>query len=396
LNFKFYYPGALMMGSNIKRDWIFQLHRYIGLFVGILTAIIGLTGSILVYAPELERFLVAQKFGEVVSQGTTVEIDQVYKTLLTEAAKYPNLKIGALLPPIEAPYYQARLWDTKDHLHQIFINPYTGQAMGMFKPGDNIKDTILDLHYKLLAGDVGIYLAGIVGLLLLILSITGLVLWPGWRKLIAGFKIKWNAHIKRLHFDLHKVIGSIACVFLALTAFTGFCWNFWDWSEPVIYAATLSPKPKTDWTSQSNSGKPPLLLSDILNKANAALPGTTTWINLPEGKTGVFNLTQIKPGDRPDAFSRTVTLDQYSGKVLAIADEKTASLGDQIINSFWPLHVGTFGGNITRVLYLFVGLAPSALLVTGFVMWWHRRKPKPRRQIAYSVHAPASQKRTPV
>lgn len=368
------------MNKALKRDWIFQLHRYLGLVAGIITAIIGLTGSILVFAPEIERFLVAQKFGKIIPQGNLVNIDQIHTILLAEAAKYPGLKIGALLPPIETPYYQARLWDVQDHLHQIFINPYTGKVMGMFKPGDNIKDTILDLHYELLAGTTGMYLAGIAGLLLLILSITGLVLWPGWRKLIAGFKIKWDGHIKRLHFDLHKVIGIITCIFLAFTAFTGFCWNFWDWSEPVIYAATLSPKPKTDWVSTPIAGQKTLPLSQILAQANQALPGRTVWINLPEGKTGAYSITQIKPGDRPDAFSRTVTLDQYSGRVLHLMDEKTSSLGDHVVNAFWPLHVGTFGGVMTRILYLLVGLAPTALLVTGFVMWWHRRKPKLRKQ----------------
>ncbi|MEH2404220.1 hypothetical protein [Nostoc sp.] len=28
--------------------------------------------------------------------------------------------------------------------------------------------------------------------------IAGIILWSGWRKLMAGFKIKWSAHPKRL------------------------------------------------------------------------------------------------------------------------------------------------------------------------------------------------------
>ncbi|MEH1845738.1 MAG: PepSY-associated TM helix domain-containing protein [Nostoc sp.] len=53
-------------------------------------------------------------------------------------------------------------------------------------------------------------------------------------------------------------------------------------------------------------------------------------------------------------------------------------MGDRILNSFSPLHYGTFGGSPTRIFYLFVGLAPLILSVTGFVMWWYRYKGKNR------------------
>jgi uncharacterized iron-regulated membrane protein len=76
---------------------------------------------------------------------------------------------------------------------------------------------IYELHYKLLAGETGTLIMGIVALLTLILSMTGIVLWPSWRKLAAGFSIKWqHAHIKRINFDIHKVAGIITAIFLAL------------------------------------------------------------------------------------------------------------------------------------------------------------------------------------
>ncbi|MEH2085041.1 MAG: PepSY-associated TM helix domain-containing protein [Nostoc sp.] len=50
-------------------------------------------------------------------------------------------------------------------------------------------------------------------------------------------------------------------------------------------------------------------------------------------------------------------------------------MGDRILNSFTPLHYGTFGGLPTRILYVFVGLAPLILFITGFVMWQYRKRP---------------------
>ncbi|MEH2286520.1 PepSY-associated TM helix domain-containing protein [Nostoc sp.] len=40
------------------------------------------------------------------------------------------------------------------------------------------------------------------------------------------------------------------------------------------------------------------------------------------------------------------------------------------------MHFGTFGGLPTRILYVFVGLSPLILFITGFVMWWYRYRGK--------------------
>ncbi|MEH2243424.1 PepSY-associated TM helix domain-containing protein [Nostoc sp.] len=54
-------------------------------------------------------------------------------------------------------------------------------------------------------------------------------------------------------------------------------------------------------------------------------------------------------------------------------------MGSRVLNSFPSLHYGTFGGLPTRILYVFIGLAPLILFVTGFVMWQYRYKGKNRR-----------------
>jgi uncharacterized iron-regulated membrane protein len=57
------------MKSKKLCDMEFILHCYIGLAVGLIAAIIGLTGSFLIFEPEMEDFLVTCKFGHVNPQG---------------------------------------------------------------------------------------------------------------------------------------------------------------------------------------------------------------------------------------------------------------------------------------------------------------------------------------
>jgi uncharacterized iron-regulated membrane protein len=253
--------------------------------------------------------------------------------------------------------------------------------MGVLDEKENVMQAVLKLHYALFIGDVGIKIAGIAGLLMFVLGITGFILWPGWKNLFSGFRIKWNAHPQRLNFDIHKVAGVVAATFLVFTGFTGFAWSFWEFSEPAIYAVTFSPKSKEP-ESKPLEGKHPVALGEILKKSDAALPGTTaSWLNIPNAPTETFNVYRKYPQDIDD-FSNTVYLDQFSGEVLKVKNAQQRSLGDRIMDSFSPLHYGTFWGLPTRILYVFVGLSPLVLLISGATMYRYRKWGKAIRQEA--------------
>ncbi|MEH2079176.1 MAG: PepSY-associated TM helix domain-containing protein [Nostoc sp.] len=363
------------------RDWTFYIHRYLGLIVALLSIIIGLTGSLLVFEREIDQFLVSQQFGQVIPQGQRLPVESVVETVKTAYASQPELKLSSIitLPDAHLPYV-VRLEAPDDKRTQVFVNPYTGAIMGSREWERTLIGFTFKLHYELLAGKIGEIIIGIAALFLFILSITGIILWPGWRKLILGFKIKWNAHPKRTNFDIHKVAGIIAAVFLTMIAFTGVCWNFWDFSQPAIYAATFTPIPPTP-VSQPIKGKSPLGLDEILKKADAALPGAITiYMSLPQTPEGVFRVGK-KQLQETDEYGRSqVYLDQYTGKVVQLKNGLEPSRADVVFNSFSPMHYGTFGGLPTRILYIFVGLSPLILSITGFVMWWYRYKGKNPRQ----------------
>ena len=106
-----------------------------------------------------------------------------------------------------------------------------------------------------------------------LLSVSGILLWPGWRKLLNGFKIKLDGHPKRLYFDIHKVLGIVAQpYFIAFTGFTGFCWNFSDFTKPIIYAVTFTRKPASVPVSLSLlPGKTPVALVEQLKNCSCSV-----------------------------------------------------------------------------------------------------------------------------
>jgi uncharacterized iron-regulated membrane protein len=185
--------------------------------------------------------------------------------------------------------------------------------------------------------------------LLFILSITGIVLWPGWHKLASSFKIKWHGHIKRVNFDVHKAAGIVTTIFLALTGLTGFVWNFYPQVEPLLYAVTFTPKP-TEPVSKAVPGRSILSLTEILQRVDAAIPAAKlTYLNLHASPKDVFQINKQFPGEL-DPYRSRIYLDRYTGEVLQLRDSRSLLLGDQVIDSFTPLHFCTFGGLPTRTL----------------------------------------------
>ena len=140
---------------------------------------------------------------------------------------------------------------------------------------------------------------------------------------------------------------------------------------------TFTRKPASEPVSIPVPGKTPLQLTDQLKTARARFPnamlGTIYFPRKPEDALSIrFKL----PQDDDENGQSYVYLDQYSGKVLRVDNILEMPLGDRVLNSFEPLHYGTFGGIPTRILYVFVGLAPLILFITGFVMWHYRHRTK--------------------
>ena len=362
------------MKTKQIRNLAFYLHRYLGLVLGLLLIFIGITGSLLIFEREIESFIVNRQYGNVAPQEQTVSLNRVVENAQTT---YPDWDIEYIKwsknprKPITLRMVERDVNPNiyMDGEHQVFIDPYTGKVLGDRVERYTYYRFLLNLHYRLFVpGDTGVYITGVAGLLLLIISVTGIYLWSGWRRLVSGFKINLNASTKRANYDIHKVAGIIAAVFLLIIAFTGVCWNFEDISYPLINALTFSPEAE-EISIKLLPNKNRVQPSVILASAQQALPTM-----IPE----FFSY----PYEASDPFyiygteEETVAVDPYTAEVLKIELPQETSLGDRITNAFFPLHNGMFGGLPTRILYVFIGLSPTVLFITGFTMYRLRRRPR--------------------
>jgi uncharacterized iron-regulated membrane protein len=131
------------------------------------------------------------------------------------------------------------------------------------------------------------------------------------------------------------------------------------------------------------AGKKPLGIAALIQRADAAVPNAaTTYISFPEKPEEPFRMGKRQMQETDKWGNTRVMLDQFSGKVLQVSDGLRPTRAEAIMNQFGPLHFGTFWGIPSKILYVFVGIAPTVLMVTGVVMWGYRRRVKGGTQTA--------------
>ncbi len=364
------------MNRHHLRQYIFKVHRYLGLAIALMIIIVGITGSLLVFKREVNDFLQHAQFGTIHPQGNRLSLDEIIDRVNQHFSGDEKPTINAIEIP-QSPQLPTEVWleNADKKWLQAWVHPYTGMILDIKSENDSFFNGLITLHYSLFMGEFGVIFVGIVSLFFIILIMTGLYLWPGWRKLSAGFKIKWQAPVKRKNFDIHKVVGFVCAIFLLILTFTGVCWNFSSISEPLIYALTFTPVP-LGFKSEMIPGQAPLKLSEVYGIANTVIPqATITQIQIPDAKDGVFRVRKKHPQDhtlyRGMSF---ITLDQYSGRILQVQDATQPNRAVAIINNFIPLHFGTYWGGFSRILYVLVGVSPLILFITAWQMFIHRYK----------------------
>jgi len=74
------------------------------------------------------------------------------------------------------------------------------------------------------------------------------------------------------------------------------------------------------------------------------------------------------------AGGNSVQFDGQSGQFLSQTTFEDLSLWRQTKATFYPLHIGNFGGLVLKIFYVIIGLTPGLLSITGFLLWWRRKK----------------------
>ena len=351
------------------RRALFQLHLWTGIVAGLYLFVVCVTGAALMFRIDMQRAAHPALFtaGAGPSAHPATVLEQVRDAFPADEVSFVEA------PSRLRPVYLAYLRRGND-FPAVLVDPSSGRVLGEVPQHGAIR-TLQELHFDLLAGRKGRIANGIGAVLLLILSLTGVVIWwPGvanWRR---SLKVRWTRNVRRVSWDLHSATGFWTVVLIAMWAVTGIYFAFpaqfretVNWLSPLTVvvppasAPLASSVPRPSWR-------------ELVARAQQARPGEHVARMVPpaDAKAAfvvMFSKEMPLPGGRADLTA--VYLDQYTGAVLKSPDVRR-SAGDVVMDWAGWLHVGGFGGNGVRIAWFVLGLAPPLLFITGFTMWWTR------------------------
>ncbi|MEJ0101733.1 MAG: PepSY-associated TM helix domain-containing protein [Bacteroidota bacterium] len=370
-----------------QQQWWGKWHLYLGIISGLIVAVVGVTGSILVFQDEIDRSLNPSLF-IVLEKQRKIPLEEIIPMV---KKNNPQLQFDYILNDDDKPNHAYYLYNFATE-EQVFINPYTAEISGKRLYESGFIHWVTEIHRTILIPVAGRYIVGIASLILLILTITGLRLWipQKWRQLKSVLSVKFSGSFKRQNYDWHNVLGFYSSPVIALLSLTGFCITFSFIIVPLLFI--LSGKSPQDVEgvlgakSIYSNGAVQLPIEKIAAIGKEILPeDRIAGIAFPGDSIGNFRLDMAAPGLPKSGNREMLLIDQYSGKVLLNSRTDFPNVGNAYLSWLTPIHYGSFGGRPTQVIALIGGLIPLLLFITGFIIWWPRYK-KQKRQKDKTIH----------
>ena len=336
------------------------LHRWLGLGAALVIAFLGLSGSALVFRPELDARFNPQLLR--VEPGARASWQA---NLGAVRARFPGHRVSFVFAGKSAS--EADEWWLDGGETRVYQNPYTSQITGTRAQGGDFFTWLFDAHTQLFLGETGEQIAGWSALVLASLCVSGLVLWwprGGWKRaFVPHLKTNWRGRV----YQLHRAGGFWLAGLLLVSSLTGAALV---WPDVAARLAGAPAKPKVRASAGALRS-----LDELVESANAALPGgRVTRIAFPK-KPGDALVVRKKWEDElhPNGMNN-IAVDGASGRVLWATDSRRAGAGERLMNLRYPLHIGAAGGWASRIGAVLVGVAPLGLGASGFLMWRARRR----------------------
>lgn len=347
-----------------------RIHIWLSLPFGIIIAIVCLTGSILVFETEIlelcypSRYFVKEVKKEVLSLEILL---QAARQQLPDSVKINGIRISQ--DPERT--YQIIISGRRA---AAFINPYTAEITGIDN-GEGFFTQIMRLHRGLLISHkhkngfaLGKVLVGYSVLAFIFILISGLVIWyPRNKKsLKKSLSIKMRAGWFRFFYDLHVSGGFYATMFLLVMSLTGLTWSF-DWyrnSFYTVFGVKTTPKQKhmevasqTDYTQWAT----------VLKNLGKRYPQYNS-ITIQDGvaAVSVAKYGNTRGNDR-------YTFDSSSGQITHVQFYKDLPPSGKIRGWIYSVHVGSWGGTVTRILFSLASFLGAIFAITGYYFWIRKR-----------------------
>lgn len=355
----------------MTRRTLVQVHLWLGLVVGFVWALQGLTGALLVFHREMDRWSIATP-----SPGSLVSLDRVVAIAEDHTGgRVTSIGIADGRADVLNVQYDSR------GPRQLQADAATGRILRErnYDPSTPLDGSawrwVYLLHESLLLHKRGETLIGLSGILLLSSVFVGL--WIGWPKhnqwTQAFGWARWRSTRAKL-FGWHRMAGLLAGTVMLLTIPGGIWMVFAAELRPFIAGLTQFHQPyEPKRVRQLGTIIAP---HSALERARRHFPdGEFVRLTMPTLKAPVYTIRLKRPAEiRKWSGVTSVTVHATTGRTLNTYDAVNAPTANRLADAAFSVHSGEIGGLLGRALVMVVGLSLPFLYVTGIWAWWRRRK----------------------
>ena len=371
-----------------------NIHLWLSVHFGILITLICFSGAALVFEKEVMELCHRELYFVKKVEAAPLPMEQLMTKVaatLPDSVSVTGVNISS--DPERA--YQVTL--SKPRRASMYVDQYTGEITGKYERAPFF-NFMFRMHRWLLDSmkqDGGIFwgkmIVGTSTLMFVFVLISGVVVWwPRTRKALKNsLKIVANKGWRRFWYDLHVAGGMYALVFLLAMALTGLTWSF-QWYRTGFYktfgvevqpsmghgnaAANATAKGgKRDGKPEGREGRGAHRYSPYTNWQQV-------YEQLAEANPD-YKQISVSDGSASVAvprFGNQRGTDRYkfnprNGEITETTLYKDLDNSGKIRGWIYSVHVGSWGGMLTRILTFVAALIGASLPLTGYYLWIRKK-----------------------
>jgi uncharacterized iron-regulated membrane protein len=367
------------------------VHRAVGLwFLVLLTLVMG-TGTLAVYAPELDRLVFpVLRASPPGPQAARVNPGLLYDNLLRA---YPGMGVAHIETAPHEPHAAAttHILLPGGAKRAVALDPYTGAVLGEI-PALTVRHVLSRAHAVLFQGLIGFYVVNFSGVLLLAAVVSGLFAYRRfWRSFFTPPRLGRGVRI--LLGDLHRLVALWCLPFLLVIALTG-TWYFYNFPlaqfdlVPDVVASQAAPPRLSEADLDALGPQTPRRASgeSVVDAVRAAYPDMTILGLVPPLNA---NMPFVVYGDRGEYLKgrnpNAVYVHPFTARIMGADLAEDAPLARYAFEAMSQLHHGELlprswgplAAAVMKFLWFLFGVGACFLTVSGLLI--HLRRARPAR-----------------
>lgn len=379
-----------MSGLRQRMAW---LHTWAGLWVCWLAFAIFLTGTLSVFVDPISDWMRPEQVHEHAELPFTQPLDHALQ--LKHGLRYleqhaPHSKMWELWPRAGEAEFKVFWLNEQGYYADAELSSATGEVVP--HEASTVRDTLggthfVEFHHALHAGNAGLWIVGVASAAMLVALISGVITH---KRIFQDFFTFRPAKGQRSWLDAHNLAGVLTLPFLFMIVYSGLAISWSTYMPAMAWAQALrtgEPAQVREFGPENKpSGQPGVLtpLDPLVRVAEATFhsPAYAVVVNHPGDAAMTVDVYSTTSPDSQNGnlLSKrgVMKFNGVSGALLATemphrAPPNGARATMATLDELHRLH---FAGAVIRWIYFVAGMAGSAMMATGAILFMVKRRQK--------------------